>query len=121
MNLEALRATCAQKKGAEASYPFGEGTLVFKVMGKIFALMPDTVGDGDVPRLNLKCDPELAQILRQTYDAVKPGYHMNKRHWNTVHVDGTIPEDEILDMIDHSYGLVVASLPKKSRLQLRKI
>ena len=121
MNLDELRTACIQKKGAQASYPFGEGTLVFKVMGKIFALMPDNLADGDGPRINLKCDPELATILRQTYDAVKPGYHMNKRHWNTVYVDGTIPDDEILEMIDHSYDLVVANLPRRSRLQLQEI
>jgi predicted DNA-binding protein (MmcQ/YjbR family) len=119
VDLQALKTACSQMRGAEASHPFGEGALVFKVMGKIFALMPDKLAAGDIPQLNLKCDPDLAEILRQTYDAVQPGYHMNKRHWNTVHVDGTIPEDEILEMIDHSYDLVVSSLPKKLQSELQ--
>jgi predicted DNA-binding protein (MmcQ/YjbR family) len=114
-----LRAYCAEKAGATESYPFDEATLVFKVMGKMFALMPFgpyEANDHDgPPRINLKCEPALAEVLRNTYDAVQPGYHMDKRHWNTVIVDGSIPADEIYEMIDHSYDLVVGSLKKADR------
>ena len=119
MDIESLKHLCASKSGADASYPFGEATLVFKVMGKMFALMPDRLSDGNHPTINLKCDPDFALILRQTYAAVEPGYHMNKRHWNTVHIDGTIPDDEIGEMIDQSYDLVVSLLPKKSQMELQ--
>ncbi|PJF41634.1 MAG: MmcQ-like protein [Phototrophicales bacterium] len=117
MNRDSLRAYCLDKKGADAEFPFGPEAEVFKVMGKMFALIPV-----DAPwRITLKCDPTLAEMQRQTYDAVKPGYHMNKRHWNTVSVDGSIPDDELLEMIDHSYDLVVKSLKKKDRQQLHEL
>ena len=103
---------CCNKPGSTEEYPFGEGTLVFKVGGKMFAL---TSPENIPPRMNLKCNPERALELRERYDAVQPGYHMNKKHWNTVQFDGSIPHQEIVDLIDHSYDLVVASLPKKVR------
>ncbi|MFW5748809.1 MAG: MmcQ/YjbR family DNA-binding protein [Chloroflexota bacterium] len=125
---QTLRAYCASRKGAVEDYPFGPDTLVFKVMGKIFALMPvnpppvdGPIGSepGAIPlRINLKCDPKLAQILRETYPSVRPGYHMNKRHWNTVIIDGTISDDEIFEMIDNSYMLVVSGLKKADRDRL---
>jgi predicted DNA-binding protein (MmcQ/YjbR family) len=99
------------KKGAFEDRPFGPETAVFKVMGKMFGL----IGDGDPLAVNLKCDPDEAVFLRQMYTAVQPGYHMNKRHWNTVTVDGTIPDDEIRQMVDASYNLVVKSLKKADR------
>jgi predicted DNA-binding protein (MmcQ/YjbR family) len=99
------------KKGAFEDRPFGPDAAVFKVMGKMFGL----IGDGDPLAVNLKCDPDEAVFLRQMYPAVQPGYHMNKRHWNTVTVDGTIPDDEILQMVDASYNLVVKSLKKADR------
>lgn len=106
---------CAGKPGATEDYPFGENTLVFKVAGKMFAL---TGTGGMPPTVNLKCDPERAIELRERYEAVEPGYHMNKKHWNTVTIDGSIPIREVREMIDHSYALVVASLPKKVQSQL---
>jgi predicted DNA-binding protein (MmcQ/YjbR family) len=117
IDLKALRKYCASKPGALEDYPFGEDTLVFKVMGKMFALMPLEQRD-EPPTVSLKCDPALAEILRNIYDAVQPGYHLNKKHWNTVTVDGSIPDDEIYDMIEQSYELVVKSLKKEEREQL---
>lgn len=99
------------KKGAFEDRPFGPDTAVFKVMGKMFALIPD----GKPLQMNLKCDPDEAVFLRQMYAAVQPGYHMNKRHWNTVTVDGTIPDEEIRQMVDSSYNLVVKGLKKADR------
>ena len=121
MNIETLREYCLSKPGVTEGFPFDEDALVFKVMGKMFALMPDRLSEGGHPTINLKCDPEFALILRQTYAAVEPGYHMNKRHWNTIHIDGTIPDDEIRDMIDQSYELVTSHLPKKLQLKLQHL
>lgn len=94
--------------------PFGENTLVFKVMDKMFAL---TNLEGDLS-INLKCDPEKAIELREHFPAVQPGYHMNKKHWNTVYIDGSIDDVRIREWIDHSYDLVVLSLPKDKQKQL---
>jgi len=102
MNIESLREYCISKSNVEEGFPFGEDTLVFKVKGKIFALANL---DGDLS-INLKCDPEFALELREKYTSVQPGYHMNKKHWNTVLLDGTIPDSEIINWIDHSYSLV---------------
>ena len=114
MDAQTVRDYCLSKKAAVEDFPFGPDTRVFKVMGKMFGLMP---ADGTA-WINLKCDPEFARVLRDTYDAVKPGYHMNKRHWNTVHANGDIPDDEIRDMIDDSYRLVVKGLKKADREKL---
>jgi predicted DNA-binding protein (MmcQ/YjbR family) len=103
---------CARLPGAVEDYPFGDGVAVFKVGGRMFALVPL---DGDPGRVNLKCDPELALHLRARYGAVRPGYHQNKRHWNTVDLDGSIPDDELQEMIDHSYELVLGQLPRVRR------
>ena len=102
MDIETLREYCISKKGATEGFPFGDDTLVFKVNGKIFALV-NLEGDQS---LNLKCDPALALELREQYPSVTPGYHMNKKHWNTVRLDGTIPDHDIISWIDHSYDLV---------------
>jgi predicted DNA-binding protein (MmcQ/YjbR family) len=102
MNVESLREYCLHKKRATESFPFGEDTLVFKVDGKIFALVNL---DGELS-INLKCDPGYAIEIREHYQAVTPGYHMNKKHWNTVYIDGSIPDNEIFKWIDHSYELV---------------
>ncbi len=115
MNRKALRDYCLQQQAVVAEFPFGSEAEVFKVLGKMFALIPV---DAEPPTISLKCDPVLAEMLRQTYPAVVPGYHMNKRHWNTVTVDGSIPEDEVLEMIDNSYALVVKGLSKSQREQL---
>ncbi|MEY2494468.1 MAG: hypothetical protein QOD12_2032 [Verrucomicrobiota bacterium] len=112
MNVEGFRDYCLSKPKATEGTPFGPDNIVFKVEGKMFALL----ALDEVPAaVNLKCDPDLALELRDRYEQVQPGYHMNKKHWNTVVLDGVIPENEISGMIDHSYDLVVASLPKGKR------
>ena len=99
-------AVCLAKPGAREDYPFGDDVAVFKLAGRMFALLRMDV----TPEwLNLKCEPHLAVALREQYDAIKPGYHANKRHWNTVVLDGSVPENELLDMIDDSYRLVSAA------------
>jgi predicted DNA-binding protein (MmcQ/YjbR family) len=102
MNIESLRDYCISKKGADESFPFGEDTLVFKAAGKIFALVNL---DGDLS-INLKCDPAFAIELRERHSAVTPGYHMNKKHWNTIIFDGSVPDKEVFSWIDHSYELI---------------
>jgi predicted DNA-binding protein (MmcQ/YjbR family) len=102
MNIETLRDYCISKPGTTESFPFGDDTLVFKVNNKIFALANL---EGDL-RINLKCDPEYALELRERYNCIIPGYHMNKKYWNTVLVDGTISDSMIEGLIDHSYQLV---------------
>ena len=103
MNIEILREYCISKDDVTESFPFGDDTLVFKAAGKIFALVNL---EGDLS-INLKCDPSLALELRERYSAVTPGYHMNKKHWNTIFVDGSVPDNEIFSWIDHSYNLVL--------------
>ncbi len=117
MDIESFRTYCLGKKGVTESFPFDQQTLVFKVMGKMFAL---TNIDSFVS-VNLKCDPEKAVELRETFDAVKPGYHMNKKHWNTIEMNGSIADQSIIEWIDHSYDLVVAGLPKALKLELQSI
>jgi len=112
MNIESFREYCLKKPAATESTPFGPDNIVFKVGGKMFAL---AALDEVPPASNLKCDPDLALELRDRYEQVQPGYHMNKKHWNTVVLDGVVPEKEIRKMIDHSYDLVVQSLPKSKR------
>jgi predicted DNA-binding protein (MmcQ/YjbR family) len=102
MNIEVLREYCISKPGVTESFPFDEETLVFKVKGKIFALVNL---DGALS-INLKCDPVLAIDLRERYPSVTPGYHMNKKHWNTIYLDGSIPDKEVFSWIDHSYEKV---------------
>ena len=118
MEFEKLRAYLLNKKSAIEDFPFGPEAMVFKVMGKMFAL----IALDELPlRMNLKCDPDLAMHFRAMYEAVNPGYHMNKRHWNTITLDGSIPDDEILAMIDDSYNLVVKGLKKADREKLSRI
>lgn len=102
---------CTALPGAVEDYPFGDGVAVFKVGGRMFALVPLDGG----PSVNLKCDPDLALELRARHPSVRPGYHQDKRHWNTVDLDGSIDEDELRSMIDHSYELVVAKLSRAVR------
>ncbi len=113
MNISDFREYCLAKKGAIESFPFDEKTLVFKVI-KMFALT-DIEGFKSV---NLKCNPERAIELRETYQGIKPGFHMNKTHWNTVSIDSDVPEKLILELIDHSYDLIVNSLTKKQKNEL---
>jgi predicted DNA-binding protein (MmcQ/YjbR family) len=115
MNLEALRTYLLSKPGAVEDRPFGPQPLVLKVGGKIFALVAE---DAAPLNVSLKCDPAHARFLRDSFPAVRPGYHLNKQHWNTVTLDGTIPDEGIRAMIDESYTLVVKSLTKAAREQL---
>jgi len=115
---EDLKAYCESKPGAEGGYPFNEVALVVKVMGKMFALIPMGVEETSI---SLKCDPALAEILRENHEAVNPGYHLSKRHWNTVTIDGSIPDEDIIDMIEQSYALVVKGLKKADREALAKL
>lgn len=112
MNVETLRNYCLSKPGAEETLPFGPDTLVFKVGGKAFLLMG--LGEEQL-RFNVKCDPDKALELREEYGCVLPGYHMNKKHWNTIVVDGSVSIRQLREWIDHSYDLVSASLPKKKK------
>ncbi len=115
MQADMFREYCLGKPGATEETPFGPEHLVFKVGGKMFALL----GYEEVPvTANLKCDPDRALELRDRYEQVRPGYHMNKRHWNTVEIGGGLPDAEVRQMIDHSYALVVAGLPKATRAKL---
>ncbi|MES2427048.1 MAG: MmcQ/YjbR family DNA-binding protein [Bacteroidota bacterium] len=114
MNIEELRDHCLEKPGVTEGFPFGEDTLVFKVAGKIFLLIGLEQGD----RFNVKCDPELAVELRERYTEVQPGYHMNKKMWNTVFMNGTLTRKQLLEMVDHSYEQVVKSLPKKIQAEI---
>jgi predicted DNA-binding protein (MmcQ/YjbR family) len=118
MNVEELRELCISKKGVTEEFPFDESTLVFKVMGKMFAL----VALERLPlQCNLKCDPERAVELREEYDGVIiPGYHMSKTHWNTLFIE-QLPPKLIIELIDHSYDLVVASLTKKLQQELQNL
>ncbi|MBX9852979.1 MAG: MmcQ/YjbR family DNA-binding protein [Cytophagaceae bacterium] len=117
MNIEQLRNYCLKKKGVEEGFPFDENTLVFKVMGKMFALTDVDEFDG----VNLKCDPEEAVQLREKYDAVQPGYHMSKKHWNTIIMDGSVSDKLIYEWVDKSYDLVVSKLTKKEKALLDKM
>jgi predicted DNA-binding protein (MmcQ/YjbR family) len=114
MNIEQLQEYCISLPGVTEEFPFGEETLVYKVKGKIFAL----TNIDNFQSVNLKCDPEIAVELRERYDGVTPGYHMNKKHWNTVDVHSNIPNKLLYEWIRNSYDLVVKSLPKKDRESL---
>ncbi|WP_372950493.1 MmcQ/YjbR family DNA-binding protein [Mariniphaga sp.] len=115
MNIEELREYCMAKKGVTESFPFDESTLVFKVAGKMFCLT-DLVDDFAVA---LKNDPEKNIELREHFPAVRPGYHMNKQHWNTVQIDGSISDKMLKQLIDESYWLIVAKLPKKVKEEFK--
>lgn len=112
---EQVLAACLGRPGAVEDYPFGDGVAVLKVAGKMFALVPL---DGEPGSVSLKCEPERAAWLRRQYPAITGGYHLNKRHWNTIELDGSVPDDEVLDLIHHSYELVVSRLPKKTQAAL---
>ncbi|MFI5149674.1 MAG: MmcQ/YjbR family DNA-binding protein [Bacteroidia bacterium] len=117
MNIEELREYCMDKISVEETFPFGEDTLVFKVMGKAFLL----TGLGENPlSFNVKCDPEKAVQLREEYNCVQPGYHMNKKHWNTIEVDGSVPDRMLREWIDHSYEQVCAGLSKRVQEKILK-
>jgi len=115
VNIEEMRDYCLLKRGATEGFPFGIETLVFKVGGKIFLIAG--LDDGD--RFNVKCDPELAIDLRERYTEVQPGYHMNKKMWNTVSMNESLSRKQLCEMIDHSYELIYNSLPKKIQDEIR--
>jgi predicted DNA-binding protein (MmcQ/YjbR family) len=117
MNIDQIREYCLKKKGVTEEFPFDEETLVFKVAGKIFLL----ASLESIPlQINLKCDPEKAIELREEYESVQPGYHMNKKHWNTIIIDGSVPAKLVLEWINDSYNLVVAGLKKSDARFLKK-
>ena len=115
MTAAALRRWCLERPGATEEFPFGPQTSVFKVAGKMFAL---SALDSEPLAVSLKCEPELAVRLRATYPAVEPGYHLNKRHWNTVVLDGSLPDRTVREMLEDSYDLVVAGLPRATQRRL---
>jgi predicted DNA-binding protein (MmcQ/YjbR family) len=110
-----LRAWCLQQTGAREEFPFGPEPSVFKVAGKIFAL---SSLERTPLSVSVKCDPDLAVALRDSYPAIRPGWHLNKRHWNTIRIDGSLPDRLIRDLIEDSYDLVVSALPKYKREEL---
>ena len=115
MNIEEYRSFCLSLKEAEEGMPFDENTLVFTIKGKMFSLTNIETFE----QINVKCIPEEAIILREQFDAVIPGYYMNKKHWNSIKMDGTIPDKQIKEWINNSYNLVIATLPKKTRKELK--
>jgi predicted DNA-binding protein (MmcQ/YjbR family) len=115
MDADEFRACCLSFRGAEETFPFGPNTSVFKVAGKMFAL--SQLGAESL-RVSVKCEPDLAESLREAYPAVIPGYHLNKRHWNTLIIDGSLPDDTVRDMVEDSYDLVVSKLPEARRRAL---
>jgi len=117
VNIESFRTYCLNKKGVTEEFPFDEETLVLKVMGKMFGL----ANVNDFASINLKCDPENAVELREKYAAVQPGYHMSKKHWNTVLIDGSIPDKLLRQWIDESYQLVVSGLTKTQKIALESM
>jgi len=120
MDFEQAQLYLSQKPEAELCYPFDPEVMVFKVMNKMFALISPNGGKSpnQQPQMNLKCDPDQAIELRDIFESVIPGWHMNKRHWNTIYLDGSIPNSEVERMIDHSYSLVVKGLRKAELSQL---
>ncbi len=115
--IEEVRVHCLEKAGTTEDFPFGDDVLVFKVRGKMYALMNL---ERDPLSVNLKCDPERALDLRDAYESVLPGYHMNKKHWNTVVFEGDVPDELLMELVDHSYDLVVRSLTRKERKALEE-
>jgi predicted DNA-binding protein (MmcQ/YjbR family) len=117
MNIEEFRDYCLSFPGVTEGFPFDENTLVFKVMGKMFAI----TGIDDFEFINLKCDPDRAIILREQHEEIKPGWHMSKAHWNSVYANGALEDALIRELIDHSYDLIVKSLPKKKKEDLKNL
>jgi predicted DNA-binding protein (MmcQ/YjbR family) len=111
MDTESVAATCRAKPGVTEGFPFGPDALVFKIGGKVFAIVHDA-------SVSLKCEPGYAEVLRQQYPAVTAGYHLDKRHWNTVRLDGTVPDDILDEWIDDSFELVVSTLTRAQRTTL---
>ncbi|MDO8316505.1 MAG: MmcQ/YjbR family DNA-binding protein [Flavobacterium sp.] len=121
MNLETYYEYCLSKKGVTEHFPFDEDTLVFKVGGKMFALSSLSQWEKGQPSVNLKCDPERAEELRAEYDAIQPGFHMSKTHWNTIAVNESVSDALVKELIDHSYELVFKSLTKKLQNEIQEL
>ena len=117
MNIESYRAYCISKNGVTEEFPFDANTLVFKVMGKMFSLTDVDIFES----VNLKCDPERSIDLREQYPGIVPGFHMNKSHWNTISMDGSVADNLIVELIDHSYELVVNKLPRALKAELENL
>jgi predicted DNA-binding protein (MmcQ/YjbR family) len=115
MDARELRAWCLRQPGAREEFPFGPETAVFKVSGKIFAI--SRLDDASLG-VSVKCEPDLAVALRETYPAITPGYHLNKRHWNSIAIDGSLPDQLVRDLVEDSYDLVVSALPRRVREEL---
>lgn len=121
MNIEQFYEFCLSKKGVTEHFPFDENTLVFKVGAKVFALSSLKQWENGNPSVNLKCDPERALELRAEYEAVEPGYHMSKVHWNTVSINGDVSDKMICELITDSYNLILKSLTKKIQLEIAEL
>ncbi|MFT5079072.1 MAG: putative DNA-binding protein (MmcQ/YjbR family) [Patiriisocius sp.] len=122
MHIEELRNVCIAKKGVTEHFPFDEVTLVFKVMHKMFALTSLNDWEKGDQKINLKCDPERAQELRGAYEGINPGWHMNKRLWNTVTINSAdVSDDLVRELINHSYDLVIKGLTKKVKKELEEL
>ncbi len=118
MHIEEFRTYCLQKVGVTEEFPFDDVTLVFKVLGKAFAL---TGLNAEEFRVNLKCDPERAIVLREEYEDIIPGYHMNKKHWNTVYFENGLDAAFLMELVDHSYDMVVSKMTKKNKALLEAL
>lgn len=121
MNIEQLRNYCITKKGVTEEFPFDFDTLVFKVMGKMFALAPLSRWEQGSETMNLKCDPEWSLELRDEYESINAGFHMNKKHWNTIEANKDVSDKFLFELIDHSYNLVVKGLTKKMKAELENL
>ena len=119
MNIEQLRSYCLRKKAVTEDFPFDQDTLVFKVLGKMFALFPLEKWEKGEGSVNLKCDPDYAEELRADYDSIEAGWHMSKKHWNSVYIyKGELQPKLVCELIDHSYDMVVKGMTKKMRQEL---
>ncbi len=119
MNIEELHQYCSNKKGVTEHFPFDAVTLVFKVKGKMFALINLEKWERGETVINVKCKPTWSEELREKYEGINPGFHMNKKHWNSLSINSDIPENLVLRLINHSYDLVVKKLPKKLKEELK--
>ncbi|WP_299834587.1 MmcQ/YjbR family DNA-binding protein [uncultured Tenacibaculum sp.] len=121
MHIEQLREYCIRRKGITEEFPFDDVTLVFKVMGKMFALVGLNHWEKGEEKINLKCDPDKSEELRGEYEGINPGFHMNKKHWNTITINQGVPDDLVFELIDHSYDLVVKGLTRKMKEELKAL
>jgi predicted DNA-binding protein (MmcQ/YjbR family) len=118
MTLDEARALCLSQAGAEETLPFGPDNFVYKVMGKMYALLPVTTKPGEKPYLVTKVDPPFGQLLRDTYPGIVPAWHFDKKHWISIDLDGSVPDDEVKGLLEHSYALVVKGLTRAQRTTL---